>query len=96
MCLVVTDGIFTCRVCRIRNLQKKAMIDTQQHTLALGGYWKCEGCYLLIVDDLYVCPECNAKKTPNENIDKRLFMEASELTIAEHEAMISDSGYKEN
>ena len=28
----------------------------------LGGWWKCEGCGLLIEDDLYICPECNAVK----------------------------------
>ena len=28
----------------------------------LGGWWKCEGCGLLIEDDLFVCPECNAVK----------------------------------
>jgi RNA polymerase subunit RPABC4/transcription elongation factor Spt4 len=89
MCLVVTDGIFTCRMCR----QKKAMIDTPHPVL--GGYWKCEGCGLLIEEELSVCPECFAKKTPNENIDSRLFIEASRLTIAEHEAMISDSGYRQ-
>ena len=67
------------------------MIDTPHPVL--GGYWKCEDCGLLIEDELFVCPECNAKKTENENIDKRLFIEASELTIAEHEEMLADSGY---
>jgi RNA polymerase subunit RPABC4/transcription elongation factor Spt4 len=70
------------------------MIDTPHSVL--GGYWKCEDCGLLIEDDLYVCPECHGKKTKNETVDKRLFFEPSRLTIAEHEAMISDSGYKAN
>ena len=73
----------------------KAMIETQEHPV-IGGYWKCEDCGLLIVDELSVCPECNAKKTKNENIDKRLFMEASELTISEHEEMLADNGYNAN
>ena len=79
------------------------MIDTQQHTLALGGYWKCEGCYLLIEDDLYVCPECNANKTENEDIDKRLFAAGPDLdsyigvngiTMDQQDEMRTDQGYK--
>ena len=72
----------------------KAMIETQHPVL--GGYWKCDGCGLLIEDELSVCPECNAKKTPNENIDKRLFIEPSRLTILEHEEMLADNGYNAN
>tara|TARA_R110000751_G_scaffold99430_4_gene192977 strand:+ start:1262 stop:1513 length:252 start_codon:yes stop_codon:yes gene_type:complete len=58
----------------------------------LGGYWKCEDCGLLVEDDLYICPECAGKKTENEDITKRLYVEASALTMAEHEEMIADNG----
>ena len=59
----------------------------------LGGYWKCEDCGLLIEDELFVCPECKGKKTENEDVDKRLFVEPSKLTMKEHEEMLADSGY---
>lgn len=60
---------------------------------SLGGYWKCEDCGLLIEDELLVCPECHGKKTQNEDVDKRLFVEPSKLTMKEHEEMRTDSGY---
>jgi hypothetical protein len=71
--------------------------------LHLGGYWKCEGCGLLIEDVLYVCPECLATKTENEDVDKRLFTEGPDLdsyigvngiTMDQQDEMIADTGYK--
>tara|TARA_R110000744_G_scaffold210123_1_gene329185 strand:- start:1560 stop:1727 length:168 start_codon:yes stop_codon:yes gene_type:complete len=35
----------------------------------LGGWWKCEGCGLLMEDDLYVCPECDAVKQFDPDAD---------------------------
>ena len=48
-------------------MANKASIDAANAANAkalhfLGGWWKCEGCGLLIEDDLYVCPECDAIK----------------------------------
>ena len=48
-------------------MANKASIDAANAANAkalhfLGGWWKCEGCGLLIEDDLYICPECNAIK----------------------------------
>jgi hypothetical protein len=69
----------------------------------LGGYWKCEGCGLLIEDTLYVCPECKAKKTENENVDKRLvalgpdldsYIGVNGITMDQQDEMIADTGYK--
>jgi len=35
----------------------------------LGGFWKCEECGLLIEDELFVCPECNAVKLVKQDKD---------------------------
>ena len=35
----------------------------------LGGWWKCEECGLLMEDDLYVCPECDAVKQFDPDAD---------------------------
>lgn len=53
-------------------MANKASIDAANAANAkalhfLGGWWKCEGCGLLIEDDLYVCPECNAIKQVNSD-----------------------------
>ena len=39
--------------------------ELNKHIGVLGGYWKCEDCGLLIEDELFVCPECQFKKTDN-------------------------------
>ena len=40
----------------------EAMTANEKANHFLGGYWKCEGCGLLIEDTLYICPECNVEK----------------------------------
>ena len=35
----------------------------------LGGFWKCEECGLLIEDELFVCPECNAVNQSSPDAD---------------------------
>ena len=39
--------------------------ELNKHIGVLGGYWKCGDCGLLIEDELFVCPECQFKKTDN-------------------------------
>ena len=52
----------------------------------LGGYWKCEGCGLLIEDTLYVCPECLAKK----ELDS--YIEINGIMIDQQDEMSADQG----
>mgnify|MGYP003657464110 FL=1 len=55
-------------------MASKASIDAANAANAkalhfLGGFWKCEECGLLIEDDLYVCPECDAVKQVEPDAD---------------------------
>ena len=59
---------------------------------ALGGYWKCEGCGLIIEDELFVCPECTAKKV--DDLAKYIGVNGS--TLDQQDEMIADNGFKDN
>ena len=79
-------------------MAQETMTANEKANHFLGGYWKCEGCGLLIEDTLYICPECNAEKDVDakKSLDLDSYIGVNGITMDQREEMIADKGYKDN